>query len=311
MNILLVGEESAGIQTLKAIAETAHRIVAVMASPESKRLGSATMWQVAENFGLPVWPAKMVKDSEFARQVRNAEVDILLNVHSLYIINDEVISAPRIGCFNLHPGPLPRYAGLNAPNWAILRGETSHGVTVHKIEPGIDAGHIVYQSMFKISDHDTALTVSTRCIREGVAMIMRLIEAAANDPSAIPLIPQDLSQREYFKRGAPVFDGLFRSLPARQFVNLVRASDYYPLRGPWDSPRVKLGSSVISILKAQLTGISSTSPAGTVGQITGAGAQVACLDEWVNISKLMVEGKCLNASEVLRQGDQLKDITNN
>ncbi|MGE0131183.1 MAG: methionyl-tRNA formyltransferase [Blastocatellales bacterium] len=310
MNILLAGEESAGIQTLKAITGTDHHVVAVMASPGSNRLGSATMWQVAENLGLPVWPAKLVKDAAFARQVRRAEVDILFNVHSLHIINSEVIGAPRIGCFNLHPGPLPRYAGLNAPNWAIFRGETSHGVTVHKMEPDIDTGHIVYQSLFNIGENDTALSVSTSCIREGVAMMIRLLETAADAPSAIPLIPQDLSRREYFKAGAPAFDGLFRSLPARQFVNYVRASDYYPLRGPWESPRVKLGNRVISIVKASLTGIPSTAPAGAVGGITGSGARVACIDEWVNISKLIVEGRYLNASEALNSGDQLEDVTN-
>lgn len=306
MNILLAGEESAGVQTLKAIAQNGWRMVAVMTASDRKTV----MRQVAENFGIPVWPAEMVREAAFARQVREAEVDIFLNVHSLHIVNEEVVGAPRIGCFNLHPGPLPHYAGLNAPNWAIFRGETSHGVTVHKMERGIDTGHIVYQSLFNICDDDTALTVSMRCVKEGVAMMIRLLEVAESDPSAIPLTPQDLSRREYFKAGAPVIDGLFRSLPARQFVNLVRASNYYPLRGPWDSPRVRLGARVISILKARLTGIASTAPAGAVGQITDSEVQVACLDEWISVSRLMVEGKMLNASEALKPGDQLEDITN-
>ncbi|HEY7182026.1 MAG TPA: hypothetical protein VIC84_11430 [Blastocatellia bacterium] len=57
MNVLLVGEESAGIQTLKALARSDHRIVAVMASPAKKSLSSSTLWQVAERIGLPAWPA--------------------------------------------------------------------------------------------------------------------------------------------------------------------------------------------------------------------------------------------------------------
>ena len=99
--------------------------------------------------------------------MRAAEVDIILNIHSLFIINKEVVNAPRIGCFNMHPGPLPRYAGLNAVSWAIYRGETSHGVTIHKMEPGIDTGPIVYQELFDIDDADTGLTLSARCIRSG------------------------------------------------------------------------------------------------------------------------------------------------
>lgn len=311
MNVLLAGEESAGIQTLRAIAKTAHRIVAVMASLESKKPGSAAMWQVAEHMGLPVWRAELVKDAAFARQISAAGIDIMLNVHSLHIINAEVVSAPRIGCFNLHPGPLPRYAGLNAPNWAIFRGERSHGVTVHKMGAGIDTGPIVYQSLFEIGDDESALSVSTRCVKEGVAMMIRLLETAASDAAAIPLAPQDLSQREYFGAGAPPLDGLFRSLSARRFVNLVRACDYYPLRGPWGCPRAQLGDQVISIIKARLTGIPATAPPGAVGQSAGAEAQVACLDEWISINKVVVEGRYLNASEALKPGDQLEDITDN
>ncbi len=309
MNILLAGEESAGIQTLKAMARTGRRIVAVMASPDRKGFGGATMWQVAENLGQRVWPAKLVRDEAFAQQVRDAEVDIILNVHSLYIFNEALIRAPRIGCFNLHPGPLPRYAGLNAPNWAIFRGETSHGVTVHRMEPGIDTGDIVYQSLFDIDDKDSALTVSTRCAREGVEMMLRLIETAATDPSAIPFIPQDLSRREYFRAGAPLIDGLFSSLPARQLVNLIRACDYHPLQGPWSSPRARLGNRIISIIKAGLTGDSTTAPAGAVGRINSAEALVACLDEWITISKVIVEGRLAPAAEALKPGDRLEDIT--
>jgi methionyl-tRNA formyltransferase len=311
MNVLLAGEESAGIQTLRAIAKTDHRIVAVMASPDSKGAEGASMWQVAQHMGLPLWRAEMVKDAAFARRIRDAGIDIMLNVHSLYIVSAEALSAPRIGCFNLHPGPLPRYAGLNAPNWAIFRGERSHGVTVHKMEAGIDTGRIVYQSLFGIGDNESALSISARCVKEGVAMMIQLLETAASSPSAIPLRPQDLSQREYFGAGAPVLDGLFRSLPARRFVNLIRACDYYPLRGPWGYPKVRLGDQIVSIVKAYLTGVAATAPPGVVGGSAGAEAQVACLDEWISINKVIVEGRYLDGSEALKPGDRLEDVPDN
>jgi methionyl-tRNA formyltransferase len=104
MNVLLVGEESAGIQVLKATTRMPHRIVAVLASPNRQSGASATMWHVAEHMGLPVWPAELVKDPAFARQVVDGEVDIVLNVHSLYIFHSEVISAPTIrGLYRVTP----------------------------------------------------------------------------------------------------------------------------------------------------------------------------------------------------------------
>jgi len=67
-------------------------------------------------------------------------VDLLLNIHSLYVTAREILQTPKIGCFNLHPFPLLRYAGLNPVCWALYDGETTHGVTLHGMTAEIDAG---------------------------------------------------------------------------------------------------------------------------------------------------------------------------
>jgi methionyl-tRNA formyltransferase len=310
VNIILVGEESAGIQTLRALAGSDHRIVAVMAS-QSKNNGALTnLWETAEKLGYQTWPAKLVKDLRFADEVRAAEVDVILNIHSLFIINGEVVSAPRIGCFNMHPGPLPRYAGLNAVSWAIYRGETSHGVTIHKMEPGIDTGHIVYQELFDIDDADTGLTLSARCIRSGIPLILRLMETASIDPAAIPLTPQDLIKREYFGREIPRDGKLFWTLPAREIVNFVRACDFFPFPSPWGHPKTILelmsGEKEIGVVKARLTGERCDSSPGTVGEVVGLGVKVACGDQWIVVNKLKVEGRYVDSAEVLKPGSRLR-----
>ena len=99
-----------------------------------------------------------MKDPKFAEVVSAEKVDRLLNVHSLFVIAREIIQAPRFGSFNLHPGPLPRYAGLNALSWAIYRGELRHGVTIHKMLPGTDTGPIAYQAILEIEENDTPRT---------------------------------------------------------------------------------------------------------------------------------------------------------
>jgi methionyl-tRNA formyltransferase len=309
VNILLVGEESAGIQTLRALTDGDHRIVAVMASQSKNNGGFANLWETAESLGYQTWPSKLVKDPRFADEVRAAEVDVILNIHSLFIINGEVVSAPRIGCFNMHPGPLPRYAGLNAVSWAIYKGETSHGVTIHKMEPGIDTGPIVYQELFDIEEADTGLTLSAKCIRSGMALVLRLIEAAASDPAAIPLTPQDLTKREYFGREIPHRGKLFWTLPAREIVNFVRACDFSPFLSPWGHPQTVLettsGAQEIGVVKARLTGERRHGSPGTVGEFVGPGVKVACGDEWVIVNKLKVEGRYVNSADVLEPGSRL------
>ncbi|MGH9752282.1 MAG: methionyl-tRNA formyltransferase [Blastocatellia bacterium] len=300
MNVVLVGEESAGVQTLKALARSDHRIVAVMASPTKKSLSSSTLWQVAERMGLPTWPAALVKDPAFAGRIRDAEVDLILNAHSLFVMHGEVVEAPRIGSFNLHPGPLPRYAGLNVVSWAIYLGERTHGVTVHKMAAGIDTGPIVYQSLFNIEDADTALTLYAKCTKEGVALLLRLLETASKDANAIPLEPQDLTERRYFGKEIPENGRVDWSRQAREVVNLARACDYYPFPSPWGFPRAKLGEQEIGIVKARLTGESCDAAPGTVGRFAGTSVQVACADEWIWVDRTLAGGKYLPATDVLR-----------
>jgi methionyl-tRNA formyltransferase len=309
VNILLVGEESAGIQTLRALADSDHRIVAVMASPSKNNGGLANLWETAEKLGYQTWLSKRVKDPSFADEVRAAEVDVILNIHSLFIINKEVVNAPRIGCFNMHPGPLPRYAGLNAVSWAIYRGETSHGVTIHKMEPGIDTGPVVYQELFDIDDADTGLKLSAKCIRSGITLVLRLMETASADPAAIPLTPQDLAEREYFGREVPYDGRLFWSLPAREIVNFVRACDFFPFHSPWGHPQTILGTmsgaQEIGVVKACLTGERCDVSPGTVGDVVRPGVKIACGDEWILVNKLKVEGRYVNSADALKQGSRL------
>jgi methionyl-tRNA formyltransferase len=257
--------------------------------------------------GLPTWPAKSVKDPGFAEQVRAAEVDLLLNVHSLYVIAGEVVAAPRLGSFNLHPGPLPQYAGLNTVSWALYRGEAEYGVTVHKMAPGIDTGAIAYQSLFPIEDKDTALSLYAKCIREGLELLSQLVEAAAQGPGAIPLREQDLSQRRYFGKEVPQ-NGLVQwARPAREVVNFVRACDYFPFPSPWGSPKARLGDTEVGLIKAARTGRTATAPPGSIGDCSEMGAEIACGDEWILCQRVTLDGRALHPGKLWARGKRLSD----
>lgn len=306
LNVLLVGEESAGAQTLKLLANGTHRIVGVMASQTRKAASGMTVWQLAEKMGYRTWPAEMVKDPTFAEVVRAERVDLLLNVHSLFVIKGEIVEAPRFGSFNLHPGPLPRYAGLNAPSWAIYRGERSHGVTLHKMLAGIDTGSIAYQALFDIEESDTGFSLSAKCIRFGLELINRLLETAAVDPRAIPAIGQDLAQREYYGKGTPEDGWLAWSRPARDVFNFVRAADYSPFQSPWRTPRSVLKAKEIAFVRVALSGQSCDKPPGTICHSDDEGVKVACGDEWVSVSRVMVDGQYAGALDVLDHGGRLE-----
>jgi methionyl-tRNA formyltransferase len=305
MNIVLIAEESAGIQALATLSDTNHCIVAVLASPMKSRVPRASVFLAAKKCGLPVWPAELVKDASFAERLRAERVDLILNVHSLYLIHDEVLRAPLIGAFNLHPGPLPRYAGLNAVSWAIYRGETFYGVTLHKMVPEIDAGPIVYQTLFPMSSDESALSLSTKCVEHGLELLRRLLDVAAENPSRIPLAPQNFSERNYYGKSVPHNGCLSWDWPAHRIVNFVRACDYFPFRSPWGYPSTEWAHGSLSIMKASRTGTICREVPGTVGEVTGPAALIASSDEWVEVQKVRFGKVSMPPGNVFRTGDRL------
>ena len=306
MNVVLVGEGSAATQVFQALLKRKASIVAVLTSPRGQSSTAGGLWKLVEQSGLDPWPAKWVKDPQLAERLRALRPDILFNVYSLYLICGEILSVPALGSYNVHPGPLPKYAGLNSMCWAIYRGETQHGVTVHKMVPEVDAGPIVFQEMFDIEEQDTGRSLATRCIKVGVSLALRLLDAVQS-PEGISLTPQDPSQREYFGKGPPQ-DGLVSwAEPARKVFNFVRACDFAPFRSPWGQPRARRNGQELLITKVSLTGKACSSVPGTVGQVDEAGAEVACRDEWLMVPRLTSGGESRSAAELLKRGDRLQD----
>jgi methionyl-tRNA formyltransferase len=310
MNIVLAAQEMAGLQVLKELARSRHRVVAVLTEPpRSAEESRSSLWNVATDLGFKTWPAQRVKDPALDETLRGEQVDVLLNVHSLFIVHPKVLAAPRFGAYNLHPALLPRYAGLNSVSWAILHGEKEHGVTIHKMEPGIDTGAIVYQEPFPVRDEDTAFALSFKCTQIGVSLVLRLLDTVSATPDAVPLIPQDLSRREYFGKDVPNDGDLCWKDSAERIVNFVRACDYFPFRSPWGEPRTRLGSDEINVMKASRTGLVSHAEPGTVGQVSESGAVVAGGDEWVLVKKLKFADKVFAAADLLKPGDRLEPST--
>src|SRR5205814_1185206 len=101
-------EEAAGLRLLRMLARSNHRLVAVLTTPPVTVTERPSLYHLAKSLGISTWPARLVKDPLFAESFKSKHVDLLLNVHSLYIIHPSLLAVPRHGAFNLHPGPLPR-----------------------------------------------------------------------------------------------------------------------------------------------------------------------------------------------------------
>ena len=122
MNVVLVVEEAAGAQAFRLVTRTEHTVTGLLTSESATRGGGSAV-SLASRLGVPVLPSTLVREESTADWLAREEVDLLLNVHSLYRIHPAVVSAPRIGSFNLHPGPLPEGGWYTVPEIAtsILR----------------------------------------------------------------------------------------------------------------------------------------------------------------------------------------------
>jgi methionyl-tRNA formyltransferase len=302
---VLIGEEAAAAHTLRSV--LAPREDDSVAAVMTAGAGPTSLASVAERMGIPVWRADLVKDSNFAARIRSEKIDVILNVHSLFLVNERVLEAARIGAFNLHPGPLPEYAGLNCVSWALYRGETWYGVTLHRMTSGVDAGEIAYRADFPIEPGDTPLSLTHKCVRAGAPLVSRLLDDAAAEPDKIPRIPQDLSRMQRFGRGAPNSGRLSWSRPAAEVVNFVRACDYTPFVSPWGLPRAMWRDQAVAVIKAERTNLRSDAAPGAVGRCDQTGALIACADEWVEVRRMKINGASIAPSEILKPGDTLRD----
>jgi methionyl-tRNA formyltransferase len=302
LNIVLAAEEAAGLQALKLLTEGPHRLIAVLTSARAANTKTASVAAAADRLGVPVWEAGLLASAPLANSLRRENADLLLNVHSLVVAHAAVVAAPRIGSFNLHPGPLPEYAGLNAPSWAIYHDARHYAVTLHWMETGIDTGDIAFTAPVPISRQDTGLTLSAACVRAGLPLIASLLRVAAWNPHHIPAIAQDLTRRRYFGREGPHPRGMPWDLPARRLDAFVRASNYGPFPSPWGRPISVLGDCRIEILKTALTGERCSPVPGTVDSDSGGTIRVATEDEWLRIERIAVDGRSSPPADVLREG---------
>lgn len=95
-------------------------------------------------------------------------VDYLFSIANVAVIPTAVLAKARKMAINFHDGPLPARAGLNVPAWAILEGETEHGIAWHQMTEEVDGGGILRDRRFPILPTDTAFTLNARCYEAGI-----------------------------------------------------------------------------------------------------------------------------------------------
>lgn len=197
--------------------------------------------------------------------------DWLLNIAGLEVLGRDVLALPRKGAVNFHDGPLPRYAGLNVPVWALIAGEAAHGITWHHITPGVDEGAVLVQRRFAIEADETALTINAKCFAAGSDGFSEVMDALEQGAAGVA---QDLGQRTLCKRDdRPDFAGFLDcARPSDDLARLVRALDHGPYWNPLTTPKLRLGGQVVCVSTAH-----AVEGAGQPGQVLAVDADSVTL----------------------------------
>ncbi|MEM7224039.1 MAG: formyltransferase family protein [Pseudomonadota bacterium] len=305
MKILLIAEESSGIQFLKWLDRTDHEIQ-VAASPGSRSLTGNSVWSTAHSLKRPATPISATKDAAFSEAMRALEIDLLISIRSRFVLAEALLAVPRIGAFNLHSGPLPAYAGINVVPWAIYNGEAEHGVTVHWMTATVDAGDIAYQDSFPIGPDDTGASLTGTTLRSGLALMQRLVRTAAGG-ERIPAIPQDQSKRAWYGPEIPNDGFVDWRRGAVDIDRFVRACNFYPFPSPWGYAKAMSAGRVVELLETQPIETAEAGEPGSV-RIDGESCTIACGTGALRVSDLLVEGEHVPARELLANVARLDPV---
>jgi methionyl-tRNA formyltransferase len=186
---------------------------------ETQWFGSVS--QLAKDHGLNIVTPESPNTPQWLAAGSAAKPDFVFSFYYRYMLDQAWLKLPRLGALNIHGSLLPKYRGRAPVHWAILKGETRTGASLHYMVEKPDAGAMVDQEAVPILENDTALEVSMKVAAAAEIVLRRsLPRLIAGTASSLAL---DLSAGSYFGRRRPEDGRIDWRLGARAIHDLVRA----------------------------------------------------------------------------------------
>jgi len=162
-NVVFMGSPDFSLPTLRALAN-AYQVVGVVSQPDrasgrGRELKPPPVKLLAQELNIPVIQPEKLRQPEAMEQLRLWNPDLIVVTAFGQILKKDVLYLPRFGCINVHASLLPRWRGAAPINAAILHGDKETGVTIMKMDVGLDTGPILTQRSIPITGEDTAGSV--------------------------------------------------------------------------------------------------------------------------------------------------------
>ena len=293
MRLIFMGTPDFAVPTLVELAARGHEIAAVYTrapKPAGRGMGvqHTPVDQEARRLALAVHTPRSLKDDEAQAAFRAHNADAAVVVAYGLILPKSVLEAPRLGCLNIHASLLPRWRGAAPINRAIMAGDTESGVTIMKMDEGLDTGAMAMAERTPIGADMTAGDLHDVLARLGADLMLRALAAA--ERGSLTLTPQPDKGVTYAEKISKNETRIDWSKPWKQVHDHIRGLSPFP--GAWfeiDGARIK----ALRSMKGEGSGAAGTALDDKLTIACGGGA--------VRLTQVQRAGKQpMSADEFLR-----------
>jgi methionyl-tRNA formyltransferase len=177
--IVFMGSPEFAMPTLQALVGK-FNVVGVVTQPDrpagrGRKLTPPPIKSLAEEYGLPVIQPPRLRQPDAIEQLHNWKPDVIVVAAFGQILRPQVLDLPPQGCINVHASLLPRWRGAAPIRAAILHGDSQTGITIMRMDAGIDTGPILSQRAIPIEAGDNAETLGEKLARIGADLLIETL----------------------------------------------------------------------------------------------------------------------------------------
>jgi methionyl-tRNA formyltransferase len=302
LRIVFMGTAELACASLaKLSAGHAFSVTAVVTQPDKPKgrdlkLQASPVKILAEQLGLSVLQPLRARDEDFISHLRELAPDLIVVAAYGQILPPAILEAPRYGCLNVHTSLLPKYRGAAPIQWAIADGQPETGVTIMKMDAGLDTGPILSVRRTAILPADDSQTLHDRLAGLGADLLVVTIPDYVG--GKIVPVPQPAEGASYAAKIKKEDGRIDWHLPAQTIWNRLRAFTPWPGGFTHRQDIANPQPQMLKIWKAEV--LSKSGPAGEVLTAEKTGITIGCGQQALRILELQREGgKRLTAEQFL------------
>ncbi|MEM4249810.1 MAG: methionyl-tRNA formyltransferase [Candidatus Nitrosotenuis sp.] len=285
MNLILFAHQNWGVEAIKEIHRSEHKILRVYTHPmdmdKHEKQWYHSVKQECEKLAINVEERKNILDQDI-QTIKKLKPDLIFSIGWRRLIPQSIFEIPSKGTLNIHDGLLPAYRGFAPINWAIINGETEVGVTVHLIDKTADTGPILFQEKIPVNLDETATDVYNKALKLAPSMVMRAISLMSSMTEK--LIDQTNLEKGFFcSRRFPNDGKINWTLDRIKVYNLIRG-----LSDPYPNAFCYYNNNKIYIKKAKLSDEDYRGPPGRICLLNENGMIVTCGTNTTNNQAILI-----------------------